>query len=212
VAALLVVGRERLPGQSASLDPGDGEGRPSRLRRCDGPTIPAYYGLVARATCMNTASRRKDIAEFAGLIEATRLVIPRGSSRPINGRRRSWASKRWRAVKTSGLLPGRTAVPVCHSAANGPARPECASAVARRRHTHQHVTAAPALSESAPDRHCAGEQAAGRCIPDVRYGRLSMTAYHHGWRCAGRPGLPGRGEAVVPSTLRLFRPRGRDDA
>jgi len=99
------------------------------------------------------------------------------------------------------------------SAANRPGRRACASAAARRRNTHQHLTAAPTLSELGAEIAIAKAKAAsGVAISDVRYAAvydsltitLAMTFGGFGVSCARR----GGGARPV----RLFQPRRRDAA
>ena len=100
-----------------------------------GPTIPAYYGLVASRYMHEYGVTQEDLAEFAVLMRAHALTHPGAQFHDADhGRRRDGLETGGDAAKTAGLLPGvgrRRGVrgqPRTHRA-----RPACACAAARRR-------------------------------------------------------------------------------
>ena len=105
---LVVAGENRLTGQSrdASILALAQVGDP-RHEVPLGPTIPAYYGLVASRYMHEYGVTQEDLAEFAVLMRTPRAVASRRPiQRPDNRRRYHGIQASRAAVKASGLLPG----------------------------------------------------------------------------------------------------------
>src|SRR5256886_7544116 len=177
---LVVGGENRLTGQSrdASIQALAQVGHPE-YEVTLGPTIPAYYGLVASRYMHEYGVTQEDLAEFAVLMRAHALTHPGAQfhdpitvtdvmeSKPVALPLKLLdccpISDGGAAFVVSRERTGETGVRVLG----------CAQA-----HTHQHVTAAPALSElRAGIAVGQGKQAAGNAGSDVRYaaGYYSFT-------------------------------------
>ena len=105
---LVVGGENRLTGQSrdASIQALAQVGHPDYEVPL-GPTIPAYYGLVASRYMHEYGVTEEDLAEFAVLmrthaLNASRRAVPRAD----HGRRRDGVEAGGDAAETSGLLSG----------------------------------------------------------------------------------------------------------
>jgi len=136
-----------------------------------GPTIPAYYGLVASRYMHQYGLTQQDLAEFAVLMRAHALTHPGAQfHEPI--------------TMTDVMASKPVALPLklldCCPVSDGGAafvvsrEPTMAARVRIRgcaqAHTHQHVTAAPSLSELGAEIAIAkAKGSAGVAISDVRY-------------------------------------------
>ena len=133
---LVVGGENRLTGQSrdASILALAQVGHPDYEVPL-GPTIPAYYGLVASRYMHEYGVTQEDLAEFAVLMRAHAADPSRRAvSRPDHGRRRDGLETGGDAAETAGLLPGvRRRRGVRGQPRARPARPAFACAAARRR-------------------------------------------------------------------------------
>ena len=100
-----------------------------------GPTIPAYYGLVASRYMHEYGVTQEDLAEFAVLMREHALTHPGAQfHEPITRRRRDGVEAGGAAAETAGLLPGvGRRRGVRRQPRARPARPACACAAARRR-------------------------------------------------------------------------------
>jgi acetyl-CoA acetyltransferase len=169
---LVVGGENRLTGQSrdASIQALAQVGHPD-YEVTLGPTIPAYYGLVASRYMHEYGVTQEDLAEFAVLMRAHALAHP--------------GAQFHEAITVADVMASKpVAMPLklldCCPVSDGGA----AFVVSRERtcevgirvrgcaqaHTHQHVTAAPALSELGAEISIAkAKDASGLAIPDVRY-------------------------------------------
>jgi hypothetical protein len=105
---LCVAGENRLTGQSrdASIVALAQVGHPDYEVPL-GPTIPAYYGLVASRYMHDYGVTEEDLAEFCGphaitRADPSRRAVPRSD----HGRRRDGVQARGVAVEIAGLLPG----------------------------------------------------------------------------------------------------------
>jgi len=169
---LVVSGENRLTGQSrdASIMALAQVGHPDYEVPL-GPTIPAYYGLVASRYMHEYGLTQEDLAEFAVLMRAHALDHPGAQFKePIT------------VVDVMASKP--VALPLklldCCPVSDGGAafvvsRELTGSAQVRVRgcaqaHTHQHVTAMPRLSELGAEISIAkARKAAGVAISDARY-------------------------------------------
>ena len=105
---LVVAGENRLTGQSrdASILALAQVGHPEYEVPL-GPTIPAYYGLVASRYMHEYGVTEEDLAEFAVLMRAHACTHPGAQFHdPDHGRRRDGVKTGGDAAETSGLLPG----------------------------------------------------------------------------------------------------------
>ena len=105
---LVVGGENRLTGQSrdASILALAQVGHPDYEVPL-GPTIPAYYGLVASRYMHEYGVTQEDLAEFAVLMRAHALTHPGAQFHDADhGRRRDGVETGGAAAETAGLLPG----------------------------------------------------------------------------------------------------------
>ena len=105
---LVVGGENRLTGQSrdASILALAQVGHPDYEVPL-GPTIPAYYGLVASRYMHEYGVTQEDLAEFAVLMRAHALTHPGAQFHDADhGRRRDGLEAGGAAAETAGLLPG----------------------------------------------------------------------------------------------------------
>src|SRR4051794_14514129 len=169
---LVVGGENRLTGQSrdASIQALAQVGHPD-YEVTLGPTIPAYYGLVASRYMHEYGVTQEDLAEFAVLMRAHALTHP--------------GAQFHEAITVADVMASKpVAMPLklldCCPVSDGGAafvisRDRTGDAGVRIRgaaqaHTHQHVTAAPALSELGAEVSIAKAKAAsGISISNVRY-------------------------------------------
>jgi acetyl-CoA acetyltransferase len=169
---LVVGGENRLTGQSrdASIQALAQVGHPTYEVPL-GPTIPAYYGLVATRYMHEYGVTEEDLAEFAVLMRAHALTHPGAQFHEAITVADVMASKA--IAKPLKLLD------CCPVSDGGGAfvisRERTGDAGVRvlgaaQAHTHQHVTAAPALSELGAEISVARVKAGtGIKISDVRY-------------------------------------------
>src|ERR1051326_1930061 len=169
---LVVGGEKRLTGQSrdASIVALAQVGHPDYEVPL-GPTIPAYYGLVASRYMHEYGVTEEDLAEFAVLMRTHALTHPGAQFQDPITVADVMASKPvalpLKLLDCCPVSDGGAAFVISReptSAARIRVR-GCAQA-----HTHQHVTAAPALSELGAEIAIArAKAAAGVEISDVRY-------------------------------------------
>jgi acetyl-CoA acetyltransferase len=169
---LVVAGENRLTGQSrdASILALAQVGDP-RYEVPLGPTIPAYYGLVASRYMHEYGVTQEDLAEFAVLMRTHALSHPGAQfSTPIT------VSDVMGSKPVALPLKLLDCCPVSDGGAAFVVSREATSEVricvrgCAQAHTHQHVTAAPALSELGAEIAIArAKQQAGIGISDVRY-------------------------------------------
>ena len=169
---LVVAGENRLTGQSrdASIQALAQVGHPDYEVPL-GPTIPAYYGLVASRYMHEYGVMQEDLAEFAVLMRRHALAHPGAQFRD--------------PITVADVMASKpVALPLklldCCPVSDGGAafiisREPTTDARVRIRgcaqaHTHQHVTAAPALDKLGAEIAIARAKAAtGIAISDVRY-------------------------------------------
>jgi acetyl-CoA acetyltransferase len=197
---LVVAGENRLTGQSrdASILALAQVGHPD-LEVPLGPTIPAYYGLVASRYMHEYGLTQEDLAEFAVLMRKHALMHPGAqfhdpitvadvmASKPVALPLKLLdccpVSDGGAALVVSRERTGDTGVRVLG----------CAQA-----HTHQHVTAAPGLNELGAEIAIArAKQAAGMVIADVRYAAVYDSFTITLAMLLEDLGLAGRGEAAA---------------
>jgi acetyl-CoA acetyltransferase len=169
---LVAAGENRLTGQSrdASILALAQVGHPDYEVPL-GPTIPAYYGLVASRYMHEYGVSQEDLAEFAVLMRSHALAHPGAQFHEAITVVDVMASKPvalpLKLLDCCPVSDGGAALVVSREATNGIGVRVLGCAQA---HTHQHVTAAPALSELGAEIAIArARQAAGVEISDVRY-------------------------------------------
>src|SRR5260370_6158685 len=209
---LVVGGENRLTGQSrdASIQALAQVGHPD-YEVTLGPTIPAYYGLVASRYLHEYGVTQEDLAEFAVLMRAHALTHPGAqfhdpitvtdvmASKPVALPLKLLdccpVSDGGAAFVVSRERTGETGVRIAGSA---------------QAHTHQHVQAAPALSELGAEIAIAkAKQASGVAISDVRYAAVYDSFTITLAMLLEDLGLAGRGEAAARVRAGYF---GRDGA
>jgi acetyl-CoA acetyltransferase len=169
---LVVGGENRLTGQSrdASIQALAQVGHPTYEVPL-GPTIPAYYGLVADRYMHDYGVTEEDLAEFAVLMRAHALTHPGAQFHDAITVADVMASK-----PIASPLKLLDCCPVSDGGAAFVVSRERTGAIgvrvrgAAQAHTHQHVTAAPALSEFGAEISIARLKATtGIAIADIRY-------------------------------------------
>lgn len=169
---LVVAGENRLTGQSrdASIQALAQVGHPAYEVPL-GPTIPAYYGLIASRYMHEHGVTQEDLAEFAVLMREHALAHPGAQFHDPISVADVMASKPvalpLKLLDCCPVSDGGAAFIVSHDpTSDAQVRVRgCAQA-----HTHQHVTAAPALNQLGAEIAVARAKAAsGLAISDVRY-------------------------------------------
>src|ERR1700746_1390296 len=169
---LVVAGENRLTGQSrdASIQALAQVGHPDYEMPL-GPTIPAYYGLVASRYMHEYGVTEEDLAEFAVLMRTHALTHPGAQfHEPITVADVMASKPVASPLKLLDCCPvsdGGAAFVVSREPTN-----EIGVRVGgrARAHTHRHVTAAPALRELGAEIAIAkAKEASGVAISDVRY-------------------------------------------
>jgi acetyl-CoA acetyltransferase len=209
---LVVGGENRLTGQSrdASIQALAQVGHPVYEVPL-GPTIPAYYGLVASRYMHEYGVTEEDLAELAVLMRDHAITHPGAqfhekitvadvmASKPV--------ASPLKLLDCCPVSDGGAAFVVSRdkTGAVGVRVLGCAQA-----HTHQHVTAAPALSELGAEIAIArAKAAAGVTISDVRYAAVYDSFTITLVMLLEDLGLAKRGEAAALARSGHF---GRDGA
>jgi acetyl-CoA acetyltransferase len=196
---LVVAGENRLTGQSrdASIQALAQVGHP-QYEVPLGPTIPAYYGLIASRYMHQYGVSEEDLAEFAVLMRRHALLHPGAQFRDAITVADVMASKPvalpLKLLDCCPVSDGGAAFVVSREPTSeiGVRVRGCAQA-----HTHQHVTAAPALGEFGAGISIArAKHAAGVAISDVRYGAVYDSFTITLAMLLEDLGLAGRGEAA----------------
>jgi acetyl-CoA acetyltransferase len=196
---LVVAGENRLTGQSrdTSIQSLAQVGHPAYEVPL-GPTIPAYYGLIASRYMHEYGLSEEDLAEFAVLMRRHALMHPGAQFRDAITVADVMASKPvalpLKLLDCCPVSDGGAAFVVSREPTGeiGVRVRGCAQA-----HTHQHVTAAPALSEFGAEMSMArAKQAAGLAISDVRYAAVYDSFTITLAMLLEDLGLAGRGEAA----------------
>jgi len=197
---LVVAGENRLTGQSrdASIQALAQVGHPDYEVPL-GPTIPAYYGLVANRYMHEYGVTEADLAEFAVLMRAHACTHPGAQFHDPIGVAAVMASKPvampLKLLDCCPVSDGGAAFVVSRERTGkaGVRIRGCAQA-----HTHQHVTAAPALSELGAEISIArAKEATGLAISDVRYAAIYDSFTITLAMLLEDLGLAGRGEAAA---------------
>src|SRR5471032_1083023 len=197
---LLVAGENRLTGHSrdASILALAQVGHPDYEVPL-GPTIPAYYGLVASRYMHEHGVTQEDLAEFAVLMRRHALTHPGAQfHEPITVADVMASKPVALPLKLLDCCPvsdGGAAFVVSREVTSetGVRVLGCAQA-----HTHQHVTAAPALCELGAEIAMArAKAAAGVAISDVRYAAIYDSFTITLAMLLEDLGLAGRGEAAA---------------
>src|SRR5216683_2223714 len=184
---LVVGGENRLTGQSrdASILALAQVGHPDYEVPL-GPTIPAYYGLVASRYMHEYGVTQQDLADVVAS-KPVALPLKLLDCCPVSDGGAAFVVSRERTGETGVRIAG------------------CAQA-----HTHQHVTAAPALSELGAEIAIARAKAAsGLAISDVRYAAVYDSFTITLAMLLEDLGLAARGEAAARVRSGHF---GRDGA
>src|SRR3982074_2613596 len=174
------------------------------------PTIPAYYGLVASRYMHEYGVTQQDLAEFAVLMRRHALTHPGAPFHDAITVADVMASKPvalpLKLLDCCPVSDGGAAIVVSRerSSEAGVRVRGCAQA-----HTHQHVTAAPALSDLGAEIAIArAKQAAGVAISDVRYAAVYDSFTITLAMLLEDLGLAGRGEAASRVRAGHFSPAG----
>ena len=209
---LVVSGENRLTGQSrdASILALAQVGHPDYEVPL-GPTIPAYYGLVASRYMHEYGVTQEDLAEFAVLMRANACTHPGAQFRDAITVADVMASKPvampLKLLDCCPVSDGGVAFIVSRepTGETGVRVKGCAQA-----HTHQHVTAMPALNKLGAEIAIAkAKAAAGVAISDVRYAAVYDSFTITLAMLLEDLGLAGRGEAAARVRAGQF---GRDGA
>jgi acetyl-CoA acetyltransferase len=209
---LVVGGENRLTGQSrdASVQALAQVGHPAYEVPL-GPTIPAYYGLVASRYMHEYGVTEEDLAEFAVLMREHAATHPGAQFHERISVADIMASKPVASpLKLLDCCPvsdGGAAFVVSREPTSsfGVKVRGCAQA-----HTHQHVTAAPTLSEFGAEIAIARARAnSGLAIADVRYAAVYDSFTITLAMLLEDLGLAARGEAAARVRAGYF---GRDGA
>jgi acetyl-CoA acetyltransferase len=197
---LVVGGENRLTGQSrdASIQALAQVGHPVYEVPL-GPTIPAYYGLVASRYMHEYGVTEEDLAEFAVLMRDHACTHPGAQFHDRISVADVMASKPvalpLKLLDCCPVSDGGAAFVVSREATSGTRVRVLGCAQA---HTHQHVTAAPALSEFGAEIAIArAKAAAGVEISDVRYAAVYDSFTITLAMLLEDLGLAGRGEAAA---------------
>jgi len=197
---LVVAGENRLTGQSrdAAIQALAQVGHPDYEVPL-GPTIPAYYGLVASRYMHEYGLTREDLAEFAVLMRRHALAHPGAqfhdpitvadvmASRPV--------ALPLRLLDCCPVSDGGAAFIVSREPTTEARVRICGCAQA---HTHQHVTAAPSLDRLGAEIAIARAKAStGVAISDVRYAAVYDSFTITLAMLLEELGLAKRGEAAA---------------
>ena len=175
-----------------------------------GPTIPAYYGLVASRYMHEFGVTQEDLAEFAVLMRKHALTHRGAQFREAISVADVMASK-----PVALPLKLLDCCPVSDGGAAFVVSRETTSEISVRvrgcaqAHTHQHVTAAPPLSELGAEIAVArAKQAARVAISDVRYAAVYDSFTITLAMLLEDLGLAGRGEAASRARSGYFSRHG----
>jgi acetyl-CoA acetyltransferase len=213
VRHMLVVGGEnRLTGQSrdASIQALAQVGHPD-YEVTLGPTIPAYYGLVASRYMHEYGVTEEDLAEFAVLMRTHALAHPGAQfHEPISVADVMASKPVALPLKLLDCCPVSDGGAACIISREPTGAAQIRVRGCAQAHTHQHVTAAPALSKLGAEIAIAkAKEASGLAIADVRYAAVYDSFTITLAMLLEDLGLAGRGEAAAQVRAGYF---GRDGA
>jgi acetyl-CoA acetyltransferase len=136
-----------------------------------GPTIPAYYGLVATRYMHEYGMTQEDLAEFAVLMRKHALTHPGAQfHEPITVADVMASKPVAMPLKLLDCCPVSDGGAACVISREPTGDRQVRVRGCAQAHTHQHITAAPALSGLGAEISIAkAKQAAGVAISDVRY-------------------------------------------
>jgi acetyl-CoA acetyltransferase len=196
---LVVGGENRLTGQSrdASILALAQVGHPDYEVPL-GPTIPAYYGLVASRYMHEYGVSQQDLAEFAVLMRTHALAHPGAQfHEPISVADVMASKPVALPLKLLDCCPVSDGGAACIVSREPTGDAQIRVRGCAQAHTHQHVTAAPALSELGAEIAVAkARAAAGLSIGDVRYAAIYDSFTITLAMLLEDLGLAGRGEAA----------------
>jgi acetyl-CoA acetyltransferase len=197
---LVVGGENRLTGQSrdASIRALAQVGHPDYEVPL-GPTIPAYYGLVASRYMHEYGVTQEDLAEFAVLMRNHALSHPGAQfHEPISVADVMGSKPVALPLKLLDCCPVSDGGAACIVSREPTGDAQIKVRGCAQAHTHQHVTAAPALSELGAEIAIAKAKAAsGLSIGDVRYAAVYDSFTITLAMLLEDLGLAGRGEAAA---------------
>jgi acetyl-CoA acetyltransferase len=197
---LVVGGENRLTGQSrdASIQALAQVGHPDYEVPL-GPTIPAYYGLVASRYMHEHGVTEEDLAEFAVLMRNHALSHPGAQfHEPISVGDVMASKPVALPLKLLDCCPVSDGGAACIVSREPTGDAQVKVRGCAQAHTHQHVTAAPALSALGAEIAIAkAKAAAGLSISDVRYAAVYDSFTITLAMLLEDLGLAGRGEAAA---------------
>jgi acetyl-CoA acetyltransferase len=208
---LVVGGENRLTGQSrdASILALAQVGHPDYEVPL-GPTIPAYYGLVASRYMHEYGVSQQDLAEFAVLMRTHALAHPGAQfHEPISVADVMASKPVALPLKLLDCCPVSDGGAACIVSREPTGDAQIRVRGCAQAHTHQHVTAAPGLSELGAEIAVAkARAAAGLSIGDVRYAAIYDSFTITLAILLEDLGLAGRGEAAAQVRAGYFNRDG----
>jgi acetyl-CoA acetyltransferase len=208
---LVVGGENRLTGQSrdASIQALAQVGHPDYEVPL-GPTIPAYYGLVASRYMHDYGVTQQDLAEFAVLMRTHALSHPGAQFHVPISLADVMASKPVALpLKLLDCCPVSDGGAACIVSREPIGDTQVKVRGCAQAHTHQHITAAPALSELGAEIAIAkAREASGLSISDVRYAAVYDSFTITLAMLLEDLGLAGRGEAAAQVRAGYFNRDG----
>jgi acetyl-CoA acetyltransferase len=208
---LVVGGENRLTGQSrdASIQALAQVGHPDYEVPL-GPTIPAYYGLVASRYMHEHGVTEADLAEFAVLMRTHALSHPGAQfHEPISVADVMASKPIALPLKLLDCCPVSDGGAACIVSREPTGDVQVKVRGCAQAHTHQHVTAAPALSELGAGIAIAkAKSVSGLSISDVRYAAVYDSFTITLAMLLEDLGLAGRGEAAAQVRAGYFNRDG----
>jgi acetyl-CoA acetyltransferase len=208
---LMVGGENRLTGQSrdASIQALAQVGHPDYEVPL-GPTIPAYYGLVASRYMHDYGVTQQDLAEFAVLMRTHALSHPGAQfHEPISVADVMASKPVALPLKLLDCCPVSDGGAACIVSREPIGDTQVKVRGCAQAHTHQHITAAPALSELGAEIAIAkAREASGLSISDVRYAAVYDSFTITLAMLLEDLGLAGRGEAAAQVRAGYFNRDG----
>lgn len=204
---LVVGGENRLTGQSrdASIQALAQVGHPDYELPL-GPTIPAYYGLVASRYMHDYGVSEEDLAEFAVLMRKAALTHPGAQfHEPISVADVMASKPVALPLKLLDCCPVSDGGAACIVSREPVGEMQIRVRGCAQAHTHQHITAAPGLSEFGAEIAIAkAKEIAGITVSDVRYAAVYDSFTITLAMLLEDLGLAGRGEAAAQVRAGFF--------